>query len=275
VAGASADIGGEVGKGGAKIHALLSAEALRAMAAQAGSVSGPRYEYTSVANCPGAAPGVSGADLFCGQAVAACAGHSAAQGLGPSVVVLRRVVDAAGNPTGSGWQQVGVTCFPDLVPGRATLGMAQVLAAFHDTAFARAVAVIEPAGGRTLVNLATYVAVGWPAAGYRPGEVDHVDPARMLGYRVDIRPRLVSVVYRFGDGTAYGPTVSLGGPYPSGDVVTTYHVTGMVRVRVDVRYGGQFRVAGGPWLDIPDTVTVVGAPVPLEVAQASARLVTH
>ncbi len=258
-----------------RIHVSLSAESLRQLAQQASIGTGPRYQYTSVANCPGAAPGSPGADMFCGQAVAACAGHTAAQGLGPSVVVLRREVDAQGNPMGTRWQEIGITCFPDLVPGRATLGMAQVLAAFHDTAFAVARPVIQPTGGRTLVNLPTYFAVDWPAAGFQPGEVDHVDPARMLGYRVDIRPRLESVTYRFGDGTAYGPTTSLGGPYPFGDVVTTYHATGIVQVRLDVTYGGQFRVAGGPWLDIPDTVTVTGAPVPLEVAEASAHLVTH
>ncbi len=235
---------------------------------------GPRYEYTSVANCPGAAPGVGGSDLFCGQAIAACAGNTPAEGLGPSVVVLRRVLAGAGRPTGP-WVQVGVTCFPEFVPGRATPGMATIIAAFHDTDFAVPRAAIQPVGGRTLVNLETFFAVDWPAAGYGPNEVDHVDPGRMLGYLVDIRPRLRSVTYRFGDGTAYGPTASLGGPYPSGDITRTYRAPGTYQVRIDATYAGQFRIGGGPWLDIPGTVTIAGTPMPLEVAQARAHLVTR
>ncbi len=171
--------------------------------------------------------------------------------------------------------QVGVTCFPELVPGRATPGMAMILEAFHDTDFAVPGVSIQPTGLRTLVNLETYLAVDWPSEGFQPDEVDRVDPARMLGFAVDIRPRLRGVTYRFGDGTAYGPTTSLGGPYPTGDVTHTYRSTGTVQVRVDVEYAGQFRVNGGPWLDIPDTVTITGTEAALEVAEARAHLVNH
>ncbi len=38
---------------------------------------------------------------------------------------------------------------------------------------------------------------------------------------------------------------------------------------------GQFRVNGGPWLDIPDTVTIAGTEASLEVAEARAHLVNH
>ncbi len=272
-AAAFGDVDSESTADGAKTVGYLTPTELAGFAAEA-SGSGPRYEYTSVANCPGATPGSASADLFCGQAVAVCAGHTPEQGLGPSVVVLRRTVASGGAPAGP-WESVGITCFPDLVPGRASLGMSQVLAAFHDTAFARAGLSVQPAGNRTLVNLPTYFGLSWPTTGYQPGEVDHIDPARMLGYRVDIRPRLASVVYRFGDGTAYGPTTSLGGPYPSGDVVRTYRTKGAYEVRVDVTYAGQFRVDGGPWLDIPGTVTIQGTPSTLEVVEATARLVSH
>jgi hypothetical protein len=92
---------------------------------------------------------------------------------------------------------------------------------------------------------------------------------------VEIRPTLGSVTYVYGDGTTSGPTRSLGGPYPTGDVVKEYPRAGSFPVRADVTYGGQFRVGGGAWIDIPGQVTIRGTPEPLEVRTAHARLVTH
>jgi len=258
--------------GGVRTDVTLSRAELQQLSN--GQVGGQRFEYTATANCPGASPGRTGSDSFCGQAVAACAGNTADEGLGPSVIVFRRPVDPANRPLGA-WDRIGVTCFPEYVPGRATPGMAMILQAFHDTDFAVPRAVVQPAGGRTLVNLETFFAVDFPTTGFGPDEVDHVDPARMLGFRVDIRPRLGGVTYRFGDGARTGPTTSLGGPYPGGDVRHTYRAPGTVTVRVDVTYAGQFRIGGGPWLDIPGTVTITGTPMPLEVALARARLVSH
>lgn len=82
-------------------------------------------------------------------------------------------------------------------------------------------------------------------------------------------------VFVFGDGSTYGPTTSLGGPYPTGDVVHTYAAKANVEVRVDVTYSGQFSVDGGEWIDIPGEATVQGDPFPLEVLEAHARLVTN
>jgi hypothetical protein len=233
-----------------------------------------RYEYSSVANCPGALPGSPGADDFCPAAVAACSGNSAAQGTGPSVRLYRRQVDAAGTPTGP-WVELGATCFATAVPGKPVLGMAQVLDAFRQTDFARPALAVEPRGDVTLVSLPTYFEVVWPESGFQPGEVDRPDPAKMLGYRVDIRPLLRSVTYHFGDGMTAGPTGSLGGPYPSGDITHAYATSGDYPVRADVTYAGQYRVNGGRWLDIPDTVTIRGMPHTLHVKTARARLYTH
>jgi hypothetical protein len=43
--------------------------------------------------------------------------------------------------------------------------------------------------------------------------------------------------------------------------------------RVDVTYQGRYRVNDGPWQDIPETLTVVGTPQPLEVVSATPLLV--
>ena len=40
----------------------------------------------------------------------------------------------------------------------------------------------------TLVGLKTFYRVNWSSQGYEPGEVEAIDPARMLGRRVEIRP---------------------------------------------------------------------------------------
>jgi hypothetical protein len=236
-----------------------------------------RYEYTSVTNCPSSVPGSASADSFCLAAAAACAGNSPQQGLGPSVKVFRRVVASVGASAGAGtgtgqWVQVGVTCFPELVPGKRTLGMAQVVSAFHDTRFAVPTLRIQPIGNVTLVNLPTYFELTWLSGGFQPGQVDHPDPARLLGYRVEIRPLLRDVTYVYGDGRVEGPTSRTGGSFPTGDVRHDYRAAGDVVVRADVTYGGQFRVVGGPWIDIPAQVRVPGATQTLHVATASARL---
>jgi hypothetical protein len=150
--------------------------------------------------------------------------------------------------------------------------MAQVVAAFHDTRFAVPALRIQPAGNVTLVNLPTYFELAWSPGGFQPGQVDHPDPAQLLGYRVEIRPLLRDITYVYGDGQVDGPTTRTGGPFPSGDVRHEYRTPGDVVVRADVTLGGQFRVVGGPWIDIPAQVRVPGATQTLRVATASARL---
>lgn len=153
--------------------------------------------------------------------------------------------------------------------------MAMVLAAFHDTDFSRPSVTIEPRGNVTLVTLPTYFQTTWPRAGYQPGEVDQVDPARMAGFRVEIRPKLKSLTYDYGDGTTSGATTSLGGTYPEGDITKTYRRAGTFSVHADVTYAGEFRVNGGQWIDIPGDVTIQGTPETLTVKTAHARLVAH
>ena len=153
--------------------------------------------------------------------------------------------------------------------------MALVLAAFHDTRFARAQLLVQPRGNVTLVGLPTYFEVRWSRAGFEPGEVDRVDPVRMAGFAVEVRPVAQGIRYVFGDGSTGGPTTSRGGPYPVGDVVKAYPRAGTFVVRADVTYGGQFRVNRGAWIDIPGTVTIRGTSEYLSVRTAEARLVTR
>ena len=157
-----------------------------------------------------------------------------------------------------------------MVPGANNmLTMAMVLKAVHDTPFTKPGVNIQPVGLKTLVNLPTYYEVTWPATGYGP---DEINTTTLLGYQVQIRPLLKQLDYRYGDGSSSGPTTSLGGPHPTGDIVHTYTTAGTVPVSVSVRYGAEFRVNGGEWIPIEDTVDLTGASVSLQVLEARARL---
>jgi hypothetical protein len=81
--------------------------------------------------------------------------------------------------------------------------------------------------------------------------------------------------YVFGDGESFGPTPSPGGIYPNGDITHIYPKRGVYPTRIDVTYGGEFRVDEGDWITIPDTVTVTGPDQLLTVKTAHARLVNR
>jgi hypothetical protein len=172
------------------------------------------------------------------------------------------------------WVMIGVTCHADVAPNaRPLLTMAMIEQAFHLTPWASASVGVEPANNVTLVGLDTYYRVIWSAEGFEPGEVEAIDPARMLGYQVDIRPKLVGYVYRFGDGSEFGPTPSAGGIYPTGTITHQYRTTGRVPVNVSAIMGADFRVGGGDWAPIPDTVTLPGPVTQVDIKEARAVLV--
>jgi len=228
------------------------------------------FEYTSTTACQNSIPGSANAEVLCVGATSACAGNTAQQGQGPQVRLYRRELDANRAPI-TGWQLIGTTCSPELVPGQPVLGMGQILAAFHNTPFAKPAVHIQPEGNATLVTLPTYFAVTWPQAGFQPGETDTIT---LLGQPVQIRPTLDHYTYDFGDGTTTGPTSSPGGPYPDGDITHTYPSPGTYNTHIDITFGGEFAINAGPWLPIPDTVTIAGPIQPLTVKTARARLVT-
>ncbi len=228
------------------------------------------YRYDSTTSCTMSPPGSLDADVFCARAAQGCAGG--ANGPGPLMRIWRQPM-TAGAPVGP-WQHVGLTCYPDAVPTeRPSLTMAMILQAFHLTPWAKAQTRVEPPGNVTLVGLDTFYRVEWSAQGYEPGEVEVIPPARMLGYRVEIRPKLVGVTYRFGDGGEFGPTPSLGGRWPDGPIRHRYNGTGQFPVSVTVTWGADFRVDGGAWAPVPDTVTVPGQSTVIQVKGARAVLV--
>ena len=238
--------------------------------------AGPWYKYASTSFCNSALPGAGGSsDNSCTSMWTVCnPTRDPEVTAGPAVNVWRQQVDAANQPLpGAAWERLGFTCLPDLVPGADNvLTAALILKQFHDTNFAHPTVSVQPVNGRTLVNLPTYFELKWPEAGFQP---DEVDTTTLIGRQVRIKPALKQAVYVFGDGQSFGPTTSLGGPHPTGDVTHTYRSTANAQVRVDVTYSGQFSVDGGPWIDVPGEATVAGDPFPLEVLEAHAQLVTR
>lgn len=225
------------------------------------------YVYSLPLNCPGNAPTDNDGGNACVAALTVC--DSVPNSSGPYVQIYRHLAD---EPTPN-WQYVGTTCFTSLLPGgaaRPQLTMAMIVKEWKQTPFAKPGLAIQPVHNRTLVTLPTYFQLVWPQVGYQPGEVR---ATTLIGHRVEIRPTFKSNSFSFGDGSGSGPTQSFGGPYPSGDVTHAYDDPGTFTVGVSTTYGGQFRVDGGDWADIPGTATVAGPTQQVRVLTATNRLV--
>ena len=234
-----------------------------------GAIATSPMEYRVELACPVA--GTAAVDSACQRAVAACQVNGQQIGSGFLYNILARVANSS-DP----WKLVGSTCFGQQVPGAGpTVTMAMIRDAMHSTPWATASVSTQPAGNITLVGLKTFYQVTWSASGYEPGEIESIDPSRMLGMRVDIRPRVDHFTYVFGDGTQFGPTKSTGGVYPTGDIVHTYTASGSYPARVDTTLTADFRINGGPWTAIPETVTVTGATTTVQVKTARAVLVRN
>ena len=94
----------------------------------------------------------------------------------------------------------------------------------------------------------------------------------LLGQSVDIVATPSQYTWRHGDGTT-DTTATPGAPYPSKEITYSYtdaHTT--VTPRVDVTYTARFRVNGGAWQDINETVTITGPPSNLRISEATAVL---
>jgi hypothetical protein len=113
---------------------------------------------------------------------------------------------------------------------------------------------------RTLVNFATNF-YAEPQAFERQ--------ITLLGQGVDVRATPTRFDWSFGDGAAE-QTEDPGAPYPDLEVTHEYADADVtVRPSVDVTYAAEFRVGGGEWQEIPQTVTISGTPVSLRVVEAT------
>lgn len=123
----------------------------------------------------------------------------------------------------------------------------------------RLAVVVQP-GERTLVNVPT---------------IFHTEPRAvsrsvdLLGFEIEVEATASSFTWHHGDGTRR-TTSRPGRPYPAKDVTHTYQrVAASVTPRVDTTYTVRYRVDGGAWTPLGETLTATGAATSLEVREAA------
>ncbi len=123
--------------------------------------------------------------------------------------------------------------------------------------------VVQPPGGRTLVNFDTNF--------YTESE-PFTRTVTLLGRRVELDIWADSFRWSFGDGSSL-ESESAGSPYPDLEITHRYLSTGAVSAKVDTTYAARFSVDGGPWREVPGTVTISGSAEGLRVVSARPVLV--
>lgn len=158
-------------------------------------------------------------------------------------------------------------CFgqPALPAPKSKLSPGEILEATRKIGLPSLTITIQP-GTATLVNLDTIFFA-------RPQPFSR--SVTLLGYDIDLRAAPVSYTWRHGDGTSHA-TRSPGAPYPSKDVTYRYQQPAThVSPSVDVTYQVRYRVDGGAWQTLSQTLTANGQPSDLEVKEAGAVLTSY
>lgn len=134
--------------------------------------------------------------------------------------------------------------------------------------------VVQPPKGRTLVNFDTNF--------YTSNNHPTTRTVTLIGQRVTIEATPTQYTWHFGgavlDGQDAGGDLSTSDPgaaYPDLRITHRYPRVGSVRPSVDTTYSGRYRVGNGRWQTIPDTLTVPGAAVDLQVVSATPHLVGY
>jgi hypothetical protein len=164
-------------------------------------------------------------------------------------------------------EKVGEVCVTEpeaaeqevVTPGR-------VLRAFRRLAWPQSDLVVQPPGGSTLVN--------FPTNFYTDNAAPTRQQVTLLRQRVLIEATPTSYTWHYGDGDSTS-TATPGAPYPTLDVTHDYRSVGTFQTRLDTTYTGRYRLNGGPWIPIPETLTVTGASQSLETVEASPTLVDY
>jgi hypothetical protein len=205
----------------------------------------------------------------CGQVRNLCDAATPAQL--PTDPTITTMASEQRDPDGT-WRLIGTDC---LVQGArpqvtALLVMQQLRKLVPHPAIG-----VAPPGGATLVNIQTLLWAETPAE-------QSLGTVTLLGHRVALRVHVDRVDWDFGDGS----TDTTDTPEPRYDpadgcrTVTcpgywghVYRATGSTRVTATVTWSGRYRVDGGAWQDIPNTVTGPAATTDLVVRQARGILV--
>lgn len=158
---------------------------------------------------------------------------------------------------------VGDVCVPENAVQQVDLAKL-ILREFKRIAWPSSQLVVQPRGGRTLVNFETNF--------YTPDHRSIDRPVTLAGQAITIRATPVSYDWYFGDDTST-TTTGPGSPHPDLEITHQYARTGDVVVRVDTTYAGEYRIGDGEWTAIGETLTVEGEDQDLEIVEAVPQLV--
>jgi hypothetical protein len=173
-------------------------------------------------------------------------------------------------PPGGPRELYGVACLTPSEAGQlGAITPDMVFEAMQRLTWPKSELVIQPPGGETLVNFETNF--------YTTNTAPTTQAVTLLGQRVEIEATPGSYVWHWGgagDDGASEETDGPGSPYPDLTVTHTYRDAEVtVHPRVDTVYSGRYRVNGDGWATIPDTLTVPGDPVALDILEARPVLV--
>ncbi len=207
------------------------------------------------------------AELQCQAAAGTCAATSP-DSEGPVAIIRQPGGQLEGYDCGATAGQPG----PAVVAAPPVPTFGQIQQAFRELPFCKPSPSMQPVGGKTVVNLATYYEAGWPdGACLSPGETSA--KVQLLSWSVEFTVAARDYRFSYGDGESSGWTTSTGGGYPDGDITHAYRDTGSVDVRVDARLTGSYRVDGGAWQDIETVADLQDEPAATyEVVEAKNRL---
>jgi hypothetical protein len=158
---------------------------------------------------------------------------------------------------------VGDVCVPQ--GGVAEVNIRQlIIREFKRITWPSSDLVVQPPGGKTLVNFETNF--------FTPDNRAIEQEVTVAGRQVAVRAVPTTYLFNFGDETSTS-SASPGRPHPHLDITHVYARTGDVVVRLDTTYAGEYRIGSGDWVAIPDTLTVTGADQDLAVVEALPQLV--
>ncbi len=158
---------------------------------------------------------------------------------------------------------VGDVCVPDSEVDEVNIAQL-IIREFRSLDWPASTLVVQPPGGKTLVNLETNF--------FTTDKVGISKGVTVAGQEVTIEAVPATYTFHFGDETSTS-TSNPGRPYPSLDVAHTYSLKGTVAVSLDTTYSGRYKIGSGDWVSIPETLTVTGAAQGLEVVEAVPQLV--
>jgi hypothetical protein len=207
-------------------------------------VDGLEYAYTLSLDCTGNGPG--DVTVTC-PAAEDC----------PDPAAMSHMVWQRPLPNGA-WEAIGSVCLAPEEAARPQVTPDLVLNEVRRIGLPALQVHVQPAGD-TLVNLDTI---------FYAEPLPFVRTVQLLGYTVDVDATPTAYDWSFGDGTGQ-VTESPGAPYPAGDITHAYtdaHVT--QQASVDAIYTVRFRVDGGEWQTIEETITADGPSTAVTVKEA-------